>query len=238
VDIAYRLHGGGERAATSYVGATRHAETMHLFASRDTVRGTDPWMAAKGGVDGLTDAQRQQAERAFARWASARPDMAERRGLAGYVTFVQVQWTPDKAHDHDLNQLARQMGRPEESRAAVQFRPVAPPADATSSDGRQGSRYSPAFRRVVDAFEFMHRRAVRQAAADMRASADEDKEAGGRWDRMRAFWRNRMEHEPDSPPPPRPDINSQPGVDDNARQAGYNTKPSNDPKPRPGGIDP
>ncbi|WP_089290834.1 MULTISPECIES: MobQ family relaxase [unclassified Azospirillum] len=238
VDIAYRLHGGGERAATSYVGATRHAETMHLFASRDTVRGTDPWMAAKGGVEGLTDAQRQQAERAFARWADARPDMAERRGLAGYVTFVQGQWTPDKAHDHDLNQLARQMGRPEESRAAVQFRPVQPPADTTGTDSTKQQRYSPAFRRVVDAFEFMHRRTMRQAAADMRASADEDKEAGSRWDRMRAFWRNRMEHEPDSPAPPRPDTSTQPKVDNNARQKGYDTRPSNDPKPRPGGIDP
>jgi Ti-type conjugative transfer relaxase TraA len=238
VDIAYRLHGGGERAATSYVGATRHAETMHLFASRDTVRGTEPWMAAKGGVEGLTNAQRMQAEKAFERWATTRPDIAGRRGLSGYVTFVQGQWTPDKARDHDLNQLARQMGRPEESRAAVQFRRVEPPPGASAPASAAQGRYSPAFRRVVDAFESMHRRTLRQAAADLHAAADEDKESAGRWDRMRAFWRNRMQHAPDAPAPSRPDIGSQLRVDDIKPKNSYGSRPSNDPKPRPGSIDP
>ncbi|MBP7340489.1 MobQ family relaxase [Niveispirillum sp.] len=250
VDISYRLHGGSEGAATSYVGASRHAETMHLFASRETVRGAGPWMGMQGGLDGLTEAQRQQAEKAFARWAPAHPEIAERRGLAGYVTYVQGQWTEEKARDNDLNQLARQMGRPDECRAAIQFQPLEAPPDtstppatsappaAPSAPSEPHSRYSPAFRRVVDAFDLMHRRTVRQAAADVRAAADEDKESGGRWDRFRAFWRNRMEHEPDSPAPPRPDINTQPRVDDSKPRNGYDNRPTHDPKPRPGGIDP
>lgn len=227
VDIAYRLHSGGERAATSYVGATRHAETMHLFTSREAVRSPEPWMAGRGGLDGLNDAQRAQAERAFSRWSERHPDMAARHGMTGYVTHVQGYWTEAKARTHDLNQLARQMARYEECRAASQFLAVEPPP-SSSSDSAPKGRYSPAFRQVVDVFDMVHRRTVRQAAADMRAASDEDKESGGRWDRFRAFWRNRMHNDPGS--------NMRPIVDDKINNTRYDNKPATGPKP--GRIDP
>lgn len=124
VDIAYRLHGGQERAATNYVGNTRHTDSLLLFTSREAVRGSEPWMGAKGGLPHLTDAQRASAECSYAAWVKAEPRRGQRSDLADYVAYVQNRWTPEKARAADLDQLARRMGRHEEHRAASQFHRV------------------------------------------------------------------------------------------------------------------
>lgn len=121
VDEVYRLHTGGERAATNYVGNTRHTEALHLYTSREAVRGADPWMREAGGLVGLTEAKRASAERSYAAWTSANPDFGRRYGLADYVAYVQDQWAGEQGRAVDIEALARQMGRREEARAASQF---------------------------------------------------------------------------------------------------------------------
>lgn len=128
IDVAYRLHSGAERSAASYVGATRHTEALHIFTSKEAVRGRDPWMAERGGLDGLTEAKRESAERSYQAWAEANPALGQRHGLADYVAYVQGKWAEDKAHALDLDNLARQMSRREEGRAASQFHRVERPA--------------------------------------------------------------------------------------------------------------
>lgn len=121
LDDVYRLHTGHEGAATNYVGNSRHTEALHVFTSREAVRGTHPWMMEAGGLDGLSEAKRESAERSYSAWTEANPDLGRRHGLADYVSYVQGKWTDEQSRAVDLDQLARQMSRREENRAASQF---------------------------------------------------------------------------------------------------------------------
>ena len=194
VDDAYRLHSGMERAATSYVGATRHAEHLHLFVSRDILPGVEPWMAGRDGLAALSEGNRESAERSYASWSAAHPAWGRLYGLADYVSYTQERWTPDKARAADLDQLARQMGRPEEGRAASQFVPVELPPEPMAPQDAPASRYSPLLQRTVDAFDLIHRQTMRQARADRQGATDDDAESGRRFERLRAFWDNKIEH--------------------------------------------
>jgi hypothetical protein len=86
-------------------------------------------MAGKEGLEGLTEARRETAERSYAKWAAENPELGRKYDLANYVGYVQDKWDEKKSHAVDLDQLARQMGRKEENRAASQFDRVARPAD-------------------------------------------------------------------------------------------------------------
>ena len=140
VDDAYRLHAGQERAAASYVGATRHAESLHVFTSREAIRGNDPWMREQGGLDGLDEAKRGSAERSYARWSEDNPELGKKYDLSNYVAYVQGKWTEEKGRAVDLDHLAQQMSRKEEGRAASQFKRAAPdPARAFDSAAQEAA---------------------------------------------------------------------------------------------------
>jgi len=125
LDQNYVLHSDNWRAATGYVALSRHREDVKLFAAEKSA----PWIMAEGGLEKLTAAQRLSAEKSFAAWKEAKPDLAAKYGFANYVGYVQNQWADQKRLD-PLDRLARQMGRVEETRAASQFVEGAkPPAD-------------------------------------------------------------------------------------------------------------
>lgn len=118
LDQTYVLHSASMGAASSYVGMSRHRESVSLF----TTRGAEAWMMATGGIEGLTEAQHKSAERSYARWAEAKPQLAARHGFADYVAYVQEQQAQRPAdHGADLDRLARQMGRVDDRRSASQF---------------------------------------------------------------------------------------------------------------------
>ena len=116
LDQSYVLHSDNWRSATSYVALSRHRDSVTLFAAEKAA----PWIMAEGGVDRLTDAQRESAARSYAAWAEAKPRLAARHGFADYVGYVQAQWQDEKDLRR-LDRMARQMGRVEEIRAASQF---------------------------------------------------------------------------------------------------------------------
>jgi hypothetical protein len=136
-------------AASSYVGLSRHRESVSIF----TTRGADAWMMATGGAENLTEAQRKSAERSYARWGEAKPELAARHGFADYVAYVQEQQRNRPAdHSADLARLARQMGRVDDRRSASQFHydpkaekdtgsfaGAATRATGTPQEGREGS---------------------------------------------------------------------------------------------------
>ena len=126
LDQSYLLHSPTWRSASAYVALSRHREDVALFASEKA----DAWVTAGGGLDGLTAKQRAGAERSFAAWGEAKPDLAAKYGLADYVGYVQGKWGEEKDL-HRLDRMARQMGRIEENRAASQFVQAAREADAT-----------------------------------------------------------------------------------------------------------
>ena len=133
LDQTYVLHAPAMSAASSYVALSRHRERVAVFVTS----GPESWMTAKGGLEGLTPAQRAGAERAYARWAEGRPAPAMRHGLAGYVAYVQAEQAkrpPDNAHA--LDRLARQMGRIDDRRSAMQFH---------AAPGQQAAGQAPAW---------------------------------------------------------------------------------------------
>ena len=149
LDQTYVLHSASMGAASSYVGLSRHRERVSIF----TTRGADAWMMATGGADNLTEAQRKSAERSYARWGEAKPELAARHGFADYVAYVQEQQANRPAdHSADLARLARQMGRVDDRRSASQFHydpkaekdtgsfaGAATRATGTPQEGREGS---------------------------------------------------------------------------------------------------
>ncbi|OYV24713.1 MAG: hypothetical protein B7W99_00875 [Rhodospirillales bacterium 20-58-10] len=139
LDQTYVLHSASMGAASSYVGMSRHRESVSLF----TTRGADAWMMAIGGVDGLTEAQRNSAERSYARWGEAKPELAARYGFGDYVAYVQEQQAQRPAdHKADLDRLARQMGRVDDRRSASQFH-------REDAQGATGGRDTVSFDRVA-----------------------------------------------------------------------------------------
>ncbi len=149
LDQTYVLHSASMGAASSYVGLSRHRESVSIF----TTRGADAWMMATGGAENLTEAQRKSAERSYARWGEAKPELAARHGFADYVAYVQEQQRNRPAdHSADLARLARQMGRVDDRRSASQFHydpkaekdtgsfaGAATRATGTPQEGREGS---------------------------------------------------------------------------------------------------
>nr|WP_255631046.1 AAA family ATPase [Novosphingobium sp. FKTRR1] len=140
LDQTYVLHSASMGAASSYVGLSRHRESVNLF----TTRGADAWMMATGGVEGLTEPQHKSAEKSYARWTEAKPELAARHGFADYVSYVQDQQAK-RAPDHsgDLDRLARQMGRVEERRSASQFHSDGRKDTGSFGDAARGATGSP-----------------------------------------------------------------------------------------------
>ena len=116
LDQTYLFHSDNWRASTGYVALSRHREDVKLFAAEKPA----PWISADGGVDKLTADQRQAAEKSFAAWTDAKPDLAARYGFADYVGYVQRQ-AAEQGGLAKLDRMARQMGRVEETRAASAF---------------------------------------------------------------------------------------------------------------------
>jgi len=153
VDEAMVLHASGWRAASSYVAMSRARSSVRVFTSRDAVRGNEPWMAETGGYGALSPEHQESARTSYAAWVEEKPHLGRRYGLADYVEYVQGKWAGARAHGLDLDALARQMGRREETRAASQFeilphhrvipatyqiaRDLEPPADRNSARPRQ-----------------------------------------------------------------------------------------------------
>ena len=116
LDRSFVLHSDQWRAATGYVALSRHRESVQIFAAEKPA----PWVAASGGLDGLTAQQRESAERSFAAWAEAKPTLAARYGLASYVAYVQEQ-AAEQARYSPLDRMAVQIGRKDENRAATSY---------------------------------------------------------------------------------------------------------------------
>jgi ribosomal protein L21E len=116
LDQTYLLHSDSWRSTSSYVALSRHRETVTLFAAEKAA----PWVMAAGGVAGLDDTQRASAEKSYAAWATAKPDLAAKYGFADYVGYVQRHWAEEKRLE-PIDRLSRQMGRVEERRAASEF---------------------------------------------------------------------------------------------------------------------
>jgi Ti-type conjugative transfer relaxase TraA len=139
LDQSYLYHSQNWRAASAYVALTRHRERTSLFVAREVTRGRDPWMLSTAGLGGLDDRQKQAADRAYQTWAEENPKAAERFGLAEYVSYVQGKQGERGRSAYDLEQLARQISRANETRAASQF--VA--EDRPGKDGTGGTRCRP-----------------------------------------------------------------------------------------------
>jgi Ti-type conjugative transfer relaxase TraA len=112
----YVLHSDQWRSAGGYVALTRQSERVTMFAAEQP----SPWMMAQGGVSQLDAKQLASAEKSYAAWAEAKPNLAARHGFADYVGYVQVQWQEQKPMPR-LDRMAAQMGRVEEKRAAHAF---------------------------------------------------------------------------------------------------------------------
>jgi hypothetical protein len=54
--------------------------------------GPPVWMQQRGGIEALSDAHRESAERSYERWIENDPTKAARHDLADYVGYVQGQW--------------------------------------------------------------------------------------------------------------------------------------------------
>ena len=134
LDQTYLYHSQYWRTASAYVALSRHRESTRLFVGRDVTRGAEPWCMASGGLDGLDERQRHAAERRYEAWTAANPRAAQRCGLADYVAYVQGKQDGQSRNAYDMEQLARQISRADETRAASQFIAEEAP-DKTSSAG-------------------------------------------------------------------------------------------------------
>jgi Ti-type conjugative transfer relaxase TraA len=169
LDQTYLLHSDNWRASTGYVALSRHRENLQLFAAEKPT----PWIAAQGGLDALTPQQRGSAERNYAAWAEAKPELADRYDLASYVTYVQAQATQQQRYS-PLDRMAAQMGRDEDKRAASAFHPA---ERAQPIDGAPAARQPPLsfiVSMVGDYLDLARNSAnnwVRKAADDLRHKA-------------------------------------------------------------------
>ena len=82
-------------AADVLAELTRHHST---FTRQDLARlvdretgggGREPWMMRTGGLDAMAADVRASAERSYASWVAANPDLAGRIGIGRYVAYVQ-----------------------------------------------------------------------------------------------------------------------------------------------------
>ena len=121
LDQTYLYHSQNWRAASAYVAMSRHRESVSLFVAREVTRGAEPWMMKQGGLDALDEKQRDSAARSYYAWAEENPRPAAKYGLADYVAYVQEKQGERGRSAYDMAQLARQISRTEETRAASQF---------------------------------------------------------------------------------------------------------------------
>ena len=91
-----------------------------------------------------TEKLRTSAEKSYTAWAEINPVAAERYGLARYVAYVQGKQSEQGRSAYDLSQLARQMGRTEENRAASQFVPDENTKEAELTSTKRPRLSSPA----------------------------------------------------------------------------------------------
>jgi Ti-type conjugative transfer relaxase TraA len=186
LDESYLYHSQSWRAATAYVGLSRHRERTSLYVAREVTRGREPWMMQQGGLDALDEQQRQRADNAYQAWAEENPAAAEKYGLARYVAYVQDKQAERGRSEYDMAQLVRQISRADETRAASQFfTGEIPPTKATGGGGGARPRLSgpnryaalkakakAMLRPITDPLADLMRRTGRKPGRDAQAYAD------------------------------------------------------------------
>lgn len=84
---------GGTLSAASAPAATSSSEALNSVinapSSADEDARTEPWMTQSGGFNGMSSEHQASAERSYARWAEAKPELAARHDLRDYVGYVQ-----------------------------------------------------------------------------------------------------------------------------------------------------
>lgn len=190
LDQSYLFHSQSWRAASAYVGLSRHRESTSLFVAREVTRGREPWMMQQGGLDALDEPQRQRADNAYQAWAEENPAAAEKYGLARYVAYVQDKQAERGRSEYDMAQLVRQISRADETRAASQFfTGDIPPSTAAGGGGATRPRLSgpnryaalkeaakTMLRPVIDPLADLMRRTGRKPGRDAQRYADLSKQ--------------------------------------------------------------
>jgi hypothetical protein len=74
-------------AILSHQSVRRLAEKLEL---------PEPWMSAAGGLAGLSDDQREAAQRSYDSWSARKPELGEKHDLADYVQYVQDKWAKEE----------------------------------------------------------------------------------------------------------------------------------------------
>lgn len=80
------------------------------------------WMGGEGGLDALTDAHRQSAERSYSAWAESNPKAARSHDLGGYVDYVQEQHARRRREQEQQEAEQQPAARPEEPSARTAAR--------------------------------------------------------------------------------------------------------------------
>ncbi len=109
------------RASTGYVALTRHRESVTVVTTAAVEPGKEGWMAGRGGLETLSPEQRESAEKSFAAWRDAHPDIARRHGFADYVGYVQGREAERREQADPVAEMAKRWSRVEDRRAASRF---------------------------------------------------------------------------------------------------------------------
>ena len=118
------------RASAAYVALTRHRDGVQVVTARAARPGLESWMEGVGGLNALSPAQRESAERSYEKWcAKINPEAAKRLGVADYVAYVQGKEAERRAAAHgegeeqgsDIAEMAKRWSRVEDRRAASRF---------------------------------------------------------------------------------------------------------------------
>lgn len=121
LDLTYLLHSNHWKAASGYVALSRHKERCTVFAARKTTKGAEPWMMKSGGYEALSASLKESAEKSYDAWSEANPGPAAKYNLPQYVHYVQEKWAEQERTGQDIDNLAAQLSRKDETRAASQF---------------------------------------------------------------------------------------------------------------------
>jgi hypothetical protein len=115
------------RASAAYVALTRHRVSVQVVTARTLRPRSESWMEREGGgLDALSPAQRESAERSFEKWrVETNPKAGRQYGLANYVAYVQARESERRAQGEgqgkDIADMAKRWSRVEDRRAASRF---------------------------------------------------------------------------------------------------------------------
>jgi MobA/MobL family len=114
------FHLGKMRAAEMERDAQRQEQKQAQASGSKQSAPAAPWMTATGGLNALSPAHRRSAEKSYAAWSEAKPELAKRHDLADYVSYVQDQWAKDEHRPgHARRQAAVQTPAQRQARAAA-----------------------------------------------------------------------------------------------------------------------